>query len=481
MAGKLLAAFGEPNFFRDAFNYDLGKIKAWMDDCVAGKKGKPQTDSQEVRDQLKRVQNFFNVLIVPNGFEYVNAAAPPKSHFPRKLNPAWPKVANKDNDPVKFILLHWPIKYKGALEKPIDVKWWNPYDLLGLFISILGPAPKTAGKNNYFLPLTTVYARWCSCVAGHAPDSRDWDPRGDGVGDWPYMFQATWKPMGDKIYFFLGSSVAGDDWQEVTRKGQDPNLTVGKWRRAVQRSRFDMFYNSLQMKLFQNTEFDSSPVQSNKNTRSNQPYGNCGETYPFTFSIRSSNNADLNGLALQRDFMMKQSLASYDEYLKGRNYLCGPCDNCRTLIKAAGADPVKFGGKKDQSKAQKKTQQATTAETAADTTPMAGVTDPPEGWSITAEDMNTAYYWGANGQGTLAAQRVGLTSPSGLMVVDPECGGDAYLFTASTGKVYLWNMVTGEVFEYTNPADLDGVLAQMKMPPGKGKVERVLLSEVEGS
>ncbi|OTB15547.1 hypothetical protein K445DRAFT_301010 [Daldinia sp. EC12] len=456
------------------------EIKKWMDDCVAGNKGGSQAKKPEVREQLKRVQGFFNVLIIPNGFEYVNDRAPPKSHFPRKLNPAWPKVVNKLDDPVKFILLNWPINHKGALEKATEARWWNPYDLLGLFISILGPAPSTADKNNYFLPLTAVYARWCSRVAGRATESWEWNPRGDGVGDWPYMFQATWKPIGKEIYFFVGSSVAGDDWIENVKRGEDASKRVGKWRRAVQRSRFNMFHKSLQMKLFDINTFDTSPVQNNKNTKSNQPYGNCGETYPFVFSIRSSNNIDLKGLALQRDFMMKQSLASYDDYLKGsKTYLCGPCDNCRTLIEAAGALPKNFGGYQAASTSKPRPKAVTTAETAEEPAPMAAVSDPPEGWSSKAEDLNTSYYWGPNGDGTMAAQRVGLTNPSALMIINAESGGDAYLFTASTGKVYLWNMVTGEVFEYTNPADLNGILAQMRMPPGKGKLDRILLSDTE--
>ncbi|KND88088.1 hypothetical protein TOPH_07327 [Tolypocladium ophioglossoides CBS 100239] len=101
----------------------------------------------------------------------------------------------------------------------------------------------------------------------------------------------------------------------------------------------------------------------------------------------------------------------------------------------------------------------------------------PEGWSVDPGDLKLDYYWGADGDGTVAANKVGLTGPQGLMIVDPDDGGDAYVFTASGGKVYLWNMLTNEVYEYTDPTDLDGILAQMKMPPGKGKLESKLLKD----
>ncbi|KAI8965250.1 hypothetical protein F5Y11DRAFT_344693 [Daldinia sp. FL1419] len=118
-------------------------------------------------------------------------------------------------------------------------------------------------------------------VGAGTPLEMEWE-----VG--PLCFNTyTWKLVWEDNYFFLGSSVAGDDWLENARKGQDMSKRVGKRRRAVQRSRFDMFYKSLPMKLSKEDEFDSSPVQPDKNNTSNQP----------------------------RDFMMKESLNSYDDYL----------------------------------------------------------------------------------------------------------------------------------------------------------------------
>ncbi|KAI2780787.1 hypothetical protein F4815DRAFT_469101 [Daldinia loculata] len=475
----LLEAFGEKDFFRTAFNYNLDEIKEWLDDCVKGEKGGPQTEKEEVRKQLSRIKGALYSLILPEGLRFDDPKAKPNSHFPRKVRTDWP--GNKDKDRVKFKLLSLPIEHQGALEESLESRWANPYDLLGLFISILGPAPTAADKNNYFLPLAAVYGRWCSRIAGRACWKWEWDTRGNGAGDWPYMFQVTWKlmkapvdkkppagkkPPADYKVFFLGSSIAGDDWIEKK---------TGKWRRAVQQSRFDWLHSGLRLKTLKPEDFDSSPVQKNPNTTSNQPYGNCAETYPFIFSVRSSGNKNLMGLALQRDYMKNEKLEDYNHGEVSAN-LCGPCANCRKLIEDAGAKIANFLVYKKASSAPGRPKATTAAKTKTATDNMSAVNDPPpEGWSNSDDDLNIEYYWGPDGDGTMAAQQVGLTGAKGFMIVSRDNGRDAYMFTASTGKVYLWNMVTNEIYEYTKPTDRTAILAQMKMPPGKGELERKLL------
>ena len=103
-----------------------------------------------------------------------------------------------------------------------DRDYWSPYDLLGLFLSFMGPAPDGATKRNFYLPITAVYGRWCRQIAGRDP--------GGGVGDLPYMFQCTWCiRSGQPTRFFLGSSLAGYDWT--------PDLT-GTWKTVLRRARF---------------------------------------------------------------------------------------------------------------------------------------------------------------------------------------------------------------------------------------------------
>lgn len=90
------------------------------------------------------------------------------------------------------------------------------------------------------------------------------------------------------------------------------------------------------------------------------------------------------------------------------------------------------------------------------------VTNPPDGWSVDEDELKADLYWGQSGEGALAAKTVGLTDAQPLMIKSRDAGGDAYVFTASGGKVYLWNMAMEEVWEYVKPADLEGILAEMR-------------------
>ncbi|KAI0423466.1 hypothetical protein F5Y09DRAFT_242450 [Xylaria sp. FL1042] len=272
MEFPLLAAFGEPTFFRTSFNYTLAEIVSWLKACSRGEKGGDRTKDPAVRGLLSHIGLKIEDLILPNGKEFRNPEFKPDSHFPRKLDPDWVKTMDTEKQ-AKFLLLTISSTYQGALEKAITLNWWNPYDLLGFFLSILGPAPAAATKNNYFLPLCAVYGRWCSRIAGRAQDGWEWPNPGDGKGDWPYMFNVTWRPEGapvnSAIFFFLGSSTAGDEWKEKE---------VGQWRTRVQRQRFDLLFAKLQMKLFAQDTFDKASSPRQWRNPSAQCYGNCAET-----------------------------------------------------------------------------------------------------------------------------------------------------------------------------------------------------------
>jgi hypothetical protein len=143
--------------------------------------------------------------------------------------------------------------------------YWSPYDLLGLFLSFMGPAPDGATKRNFYLPMTAVYGRWCRQIAGSHPRN--------GVCDIPYMFQCTWCiPSSDPSQptrFFLGSSLAGCDWT--------PELT-GTWETVLKHARFDLVdRDPLQQAGY---DFDNSPMIEEFGTNSAR-FGNCAETYPF--------------------------------------------------------------------------------------------------------------------------------------------------------------------------------------------------------
>ncbi|KAM5366313.1 hypothetical protein ACJA88_012069 [Fusarium oxysporum] len=98
----------------------------------------------------------------------------------------------------------------------------------------------------------------------------------------------------------------------------------------------------------------------------------------------------------------------------------------------------------------------------------------PDDWTTDPEEMEKDFYWGDKGSGRLAAAAVGITNPEGLMIKDREEGGDAYLFQDANG-IYMWSMPTNDVYKYTKPTSRDDILAEMRKPAGRGKVEMTLM------
>ncbi|TGJ87800.1 hypothetical protein E0Z10_g929 [Xylaria hypoxylon] len=466
-----LEAFGEPGFFRTAFGYDLTQIKAWLQACCTGGKGGSRTTDLKVQALLKQVYEMLSLLIVPDGAEFLKPE--PKSHFFRTTNSDWlDKGKNSDREETLsiFNLCKWELEGKpflGVFEQAADASWWHPCDLLGLFLSILGPAPPGASKENYFIPLTAVYGQWCTHLAGKSQNTDK-----VGTGWLPAVFQATWRQwrpdgskLSDRIDFFLGSSLALDDYKEEE---------TGQWKSKVQRARFDMFYNSLRIKLFKQTDFDSklSPVQYTRNRLGGQTFGNCGETYPLLVSIKRYDHCALCPPQLLH-------------FVNGA--LVSPCLNCQQLITYSGALRDNFhmktgdnwGPKTAQQKAEEMAEATTTTEepVMGETIQPSAVDSPPEGWSTNADDIDTDFYWGTDGDGKAAAAKVGLANPTPQMIVDRYNGSDACVFTTPDNKVYLWNMITQEVYEFTKPTALNDILAQLRLPSGKGSVELKLLKD----
>lgn len=179
--------------------------------------------------------------------------------------------------------------------------YWSHYDLLGLFLSLMGPAQPGATKLTFFLPLTAVYARWCFIIGGKATREEVVDGEkekrtvGTGVGVTPTIAQCTWRlSKGEKggYEFCLGSSLAGYSF-----KGKEK--VVGTWQRRLQMERFNLLkdYNHIDQMPWKAEvddpnnpgqkkavdvywEFDNSPVIS-AGGNSKTHFGNCGETYPF--------------------------------------------------------------------------------------------------------------------------------------------------------------------------------------------------------
>lgn len=102
-----------------------------------------------------------------------------------------------------------------------------------------------------------------------------------GVGQWPSIFQCTWRTSNNAdTVFFLGASLAGQDCNSVQQ--------VGKWKGVLRNARFELLWSWLPLKQDKHGEgasaknwaLDYSPsieVRGTSGTR----FGNCGETYPF--------------------------------------------------------------------------------------------------------------------------------------------------------------------------------------------------------
>jgi hypothetical protein len=206
----------------------------------------------------------FQICSLPNGADFrAGPSLRPDQHIYRAANGAWiprrPDRPRRDRPPLppqppatisKFTVRQYLHNGQG---------YWSPYDLLGLFLSFMGPAPDRATKRNFYLPMTAVYGRWCRQIAG-----RDY---AGGVGDIPYMFQCTWR-TGPPTWFCLGSSLAGYRW--------DRNLT-GTWETVLRRARFALIDPVPLIQLGYN--FDNSPMI--REFERGQRFGNCAETYPF--------------------------------------------------------------------------------------------------------------------------------------------------------------------------------------------------------
>ncbi|KAI1457416.1 hypothetical protein F4805DRAFT_178044 [Annulohypoxylon moriforme] len=336
----LLAAFGQQNFFRDAFNYDRNHVFAWLE--TASKSGDELTNKY-LQDTLSKIK----IVALPDGKRFKDPKLTPDSHFARTSNEEWKnkkwegKEEERNREISKFILNEWPNKFRrGPRDAGVQVPYWNPYDLLGYFFSVLGPAPQAANKNNYFLPLTAVYARWCAQIAGTAPKAYGYpEVSNPGAGNWPFMYQCTWwdDPANPtKKWFFLGASLGGDWWREPE---------VGTFSKVVQKHRFDMLLKCSLAKIVKAGDFTQKTPEQRAGGNQNG-YGSCAEGYPFAELMSSDKvkNTHLYGLALKRDFMRDPNLRNYIGTRDGVVWtnIAAPCRNCSALIIKAGARPEQF-------------------------------------------------------------------------------------------------------------------------------------------
>ncbi|KAF4947859.1 hypothetical protein FGADI_10097 [Fusarium gaditjirri] len=272
-----------------------------------------------IYDFLREVANNPAAFNVPDG---VHKAADLQSignrlKQLREVNQGW------QEDPGQASKFHaredWNHKF---VDSTIAQPYWSPYDLLGLFLSKLGPAQPGSTKQNFFLPLTAMYMHWCRTIAGkEAPNPVGRGRNTRGVGNSSYYYNCTWDDSTKA--FFLGASLAGFDWSR----------DVGQWQLGRPVREFDREpLNHLGLKfsryavlmdnyhpLGSKYDFDRSPVILERNRsllipRQNlvgQRFGNCAETYPFMNMLGYRDNgaqgpevmAKCHGLALKYDYL----------------------------------------------------------------------------------------------------------------------------------------------------------------------------------
>ncbi|KAM0252160.1 hypothetical protein ACHAQJ_007818 [Trichoderma viride] len=271
-----------------------------------------------------------------------NTPAKHKCHIYRDLNPKFGKKTSQgqSQDCSEFLVKTWTNDYNGGPDaRVIQMDYWCIYDLIGLFFGLLGSAPLAANKNNFFLPLTAVYARWCTRLAGKlkygaVPES--------GVGPVPEMYQCTWRERDDgkAVCFFLGASLGGDQF------GNNPS---GKdWKKIVQKTRFDMLVAHQQSSMVGPDDFNRTEPEITDPRGKMTLWGNCAETYPFAHCMKSGINSNeyVQGLALGKKFIDRRDdpVLDYSGYCDDTIWLsmAPPCNNCQLLLQKSHANESSF-------------------------------------------------------------------------------------------------------------------------------------------
>ncbi|KAG4266855.1 hypothetical protein FPRO04_13031 [Fusarium proliferatum] len=339
-------------WFRTAYKWKRDEIFNWMADMT--KAGGAGPEDQETRDLLTAIRCRLIDLSLPRGSLYMDKTRRPDSHISRNMNLDWKR---EDKTSSKFNVSPMFFRQITKTFKGPAPDWWCPYDLLGLFLGLLGPAPSTATKYNFYLPLTGVYGRWCARIAGKPEKSWKWEPDVKGEGTLPYVFQCTWSLEVDEstkkhwAKYFLGASTAGDNWE--IKNPKSPRYT-GAWRERVGEDRFKMLYRCQRIVMVRESDYreKNAPSQTAANG-SKVAYGNCAETYPFIM-ISSSNTTQnlksMSGLALQKNFLKDGEYAEYNAAPGTAIWenLMAPCPNCTMLIAQVGATRSKFDLEKGQ-------------------------------------------------------------------------------------------------------------------------------------
>jgi len=149
------------------------------------------------------------------------------------------------------------------------VPLWSPLNLLGLFLSSMGPAPVGATKQNFFLPMTAMFGRWCQQLVHKSPP----------------MFNCTWESENGPAKFFLGASLTGGSFDLF-------QPAVGTWKSVVRRARYGLMGREVLSESLAGSSwsFNHHP-QSEINQKKDIRIGNCAEMLSLSLSASVSSSS----------------------------------------------------------------------------------------------------------------------------------------------------------------------------------------------
>jgi hypothetical protein len=226
------------------------------------------------------------------------------------------------------------------------VPFWSPLDLLGLFLSSMGPAPVGATKRNFFLPMTAMFARWCRQL----------------VRKGPFMSNCTWESENGPAKFFLGASLTVG--VSLTGGSLDSFQSAdGIWISVIQRERYKLMAHGERSAVVGWLEFQPlSPVgdQPEGDTHrklcrmlslspsasvSSSSFESCLDIicnmWWITVRGYGGNNENVHGISLQYKGVRPPT---YQDSLSGEMWrrVADPCKNCQELIRLHGGNVANF-------------------------------------------------------------------------------------------------------------------------------------------
>ncbi|KAF5575816.1 hypothetical protein FPCIR_12955 [Fusarium pseudocircinatum] len=364
----------------DLYEFDLEKIYIFLMDVADDPASFKIPDAESKKDRLRKIYRQMLTLcpLDKNDIDRVKNHVKAENYEPRKGNRLKGEI-DKDFVPAQHIYRRQTGEQKpGTNTKPwakidvnlapdwrhsypyrpgvVELPYWSHYDLLGLFLSLMGPAQPNSDRYNFFLPLTAVYTRWAFIIGGsrnygdikeRSLQEMAFTPK-PGHGPPPTIFQCTWLEGSDgNVDFSLGASMGGHNYGN--------RQVLGDWGSKLQKTRFALLndWNGIKDSEWKNRKgemvkfaFEISP--SIDGGRSTTKFGNCGETYPFVHMLgtyrETSGRKQVKGLALASAFLNIPALReaySLQDILREENgrykYLWAPCPNCRHLITVASA------------------------------------------------------------------------------------------------------------------------------------------------